>query len=83
MHFGTFNSDPPRRPRRGLHFDAPSGEYFNLEHINYRMYQEETPAEPDPEGPYLTLVISDWREAEQVTARPMPVIAGRLPIPRG
>ncbi len=84
MHFGTFTSDqsPRRHPRRGLRFDAPAGEYFNLEHVNYRMYQEETPAEPEPEEPYLTLVMSDWNQ-DRLMARPMPVIAGRRPTPRG
>jgi hypothetical protein len=46
------------------------------------MYQEETPAEPEPEEPYLTLVMSDWNQ-DRLMARPMPVIAGRRPTPRG
>jgi hypothetical protein len=65
MQFGIFQSEKPQRPRRGLRFDANRGEYFNLEHINYRIFEDESPAQPEADGPYLTLVMPDWDEGEQ------------------
>jgi hypothetical protein len=64
MQFGTFNDERPKRPR-GLRFDSAQGEYFNLEHINYRIFEDETPAQADSEGPYMTLVMPDWDERQQ------------------
>jgi len=65
MQFGTFPSEKPKRPRRQIRFEQNSGEYFNLEHINYRIYENETPQQPDNDGPYMTLVMPDWNEAQQ------------------